>query len=76
MSGAHGNPPSFIGERGAGVGLREELDGVGPPSQDVGGEVDSDVEYVSKLDDGQLLSALLANEIFAPLSRAVRRESL
>jgi len=72
MSGAHGNPPSFIGERGAGVGLREELDGVGPPSQDVGGEVD--VEYVSKLDDGQLLSALLANEVLAPLSRAVRGE--
>ena len=45
---------------------------MGPPSQDVGGEVD--VEYVSKFNDSQLLSALLANEVLAPLSKAVRGE--
>jgi len=51
MSGAHGSPPPFIGERVAGVVLREELGGAEPPSQDDGGEVD--VESVSRLEDVQ-----------------------
>ena len=72
MSAAHGNPPPLIGERGAGVELREELDGADPHPRDDGGEVD--VESVLRLDDGQFLSALLANEVLAPLSRAVRGE--
>jgi hypothetical protein len=72
MSGAHGNPPPFIGERVAGVVLREELGGAEPPSQDDGGEVD--VESVSRLEDVQFLYALLANEFLAPLSKAVRGE--